>query len=70
MPTVWCIIPSFKFLIKHWETMAKKLEYHSLKDVLEEGTKSLRKWYGWVESTLLAYFICLGMSNLISSNLG
>ena len=50
--------------------MAKKLEYHSLKDVLEEGTKSLRKWYGWVESTLLAYFICLGMSNLISSNLG
>ena len=69
-PTVWRIIPSFEFLIKRWETMAKKLEYHSLKDALEEGTKSLRKWYGRVESTSPAYFICLGMSNLISSDLG
>ena len=66
-PTVWHIIPSFEFLIKRWETLAKKLEYHSLKGALEEGTKSLRKWYGWVENTSPAYFICLGKSDLLFS---
>ena len=48
--------------------MAKKSEYHGLKDALEEGTKSLCKWYGRVESTSPAYFICLGAYfNLLSS---
>jgi hypothetical protein len=70
-PTVWRIIPCFEFLITRWETMAKKSEYHSLKGALEEGTKSLHKWYGRVDSTSPAYFICLGMfSDLSFSDFG
>jgi hypothetical protein len=62
MPTVWQIVPSFEFLIKCWETMAKQPEYQGLKGALDEGVKSLCKWYGRVESTSPGYFICLGKS--------
>jgi hypothetical protein len=40
--------------------MASQPEYHGLKDELDEGIKSLHKWYGRVNSTSPAYFICLG----------
>jgi hypothetical protein len=42
--------------------MAKQPEYQGLKGALDEGIKSLHKWYGHVESTLPGYFICLGKS--------
>ncbi|KAF8267382.1 hypothetical protein EI94DRAFT_1801722 [Lactarius quietus] len=58
-PTVWHIIPSFEFLIKHWDSMACEPKYQGLKDTLNEGTKNLHKWYGWVGSTSSGYFICL-----------
>jgi hypothetical protein len=41
--------------------MAKQPTYQGLKEALKEGTKSLCKWYGQVDNTLPAYFICLGM---------
>jgi hypothetical protein len=40
--------------------MACQPEYQGLRDALDEGVKSLRKWYRHVESTSPAYFICLG----------
>lgn len=60
-PTVGCIIPGFEYLIKHWETMAAHSQYLGLIDALDGGLKSLHKWYGWVDGTSPAYFICLGM---------
>jgi hypothetical protein len=41
--------------------MATQPQHRGLKDALNEGIKSLRKWYGRVDSTSAAYFICLGM---------
>ena len=40
--------------------MARQLEYQGLKDALDEGVNSLRKWYGCVDSTSPGCFICLG----------
>jgi len=40
--------------------MARQLEYQGLKNALDEGVTSLRKWYGRVDSTSPGYFICLG----------
>jgi hypothetical protein len=44
--------------------MATRVEFHGLKDTLDEGIKSLRKWYGHTDGandgTSPAYFICLG----------
>jgi len=40
--------------------MATQPQYQGLKDALDEGIKSLRKWYGRVDGTSPAYFICLG----------
>jgi hypothetical protein len=40
--------------------MARQPEYQGLRDALDEGVKSLRKWYGRVESTSPGYFVCLG----------
>ena len=34
--------------------MAHQLKYQGLKDALDEGVKSLHKWYGRVDSTSLA----------------
>ncbi|KAF8263978.1 hypothetical protein EI94DRAFT_1703590 [Lactarius quietus] len=47
------------FLIKHWETMAGQPACLPLKVALNKGIESLHKWYGWVDSTSPAYFICL-----------
>jgi len=69
---VWRIIPSFEFLMKRWETMAKHSDQDELKEALENGLESLHKWYGHVDNTSLAYFICVGMysnSNLIAVQL-
>ncbi|KAH9032005.1 hypothetical protein EDB85DRAFT_2145758 [Lactarius pseudohatsudake] len=67
-PTVWRIVSSFEFLIKCWELMATKPQHEELKDALDSGVKSLKKWYGRVNSTSSAYFICLvlnpGVTNL------
>jgi hypothetical protein len=65
VPTVWRIIPSFEFLIQRWDTMANHLEHQALKQALNKGVRSLKKWYDRVGGTSsLAYFICLGMSFL------
>jgi len=60
-PTVWRIVPSFEFLLERWETMATHPNHRGLQDALDEGVKSLRKWYGRVSGTSPTYFICLGM---------
>jgi hypothetical protein len=39
--------------------MATRAEYRGLKDALDEGVKSLRKWHGHADSTSPVYFICL-----------
>jgi hypothetical protein len=60
-PTVWRIIPSFEFLIARWDTMAGKSQHQVLKHALNEGVKSLQKWYERADGLLSpAYFICLG----------
>lgn len=40
--------------------MATHPQHQGLKDALDKGIKSLRKWYGRVDSTSPAYFVCLG----------
>ena len=66
-PTVWRIVPSFEFLIACWGTMASKTQHLGLKHALNEGVKSLEKWYERTDGLLSpAYFICLGMSLLFS----
>jgi hypothetical protein len=71
-PMVWHIIPSFEFLIKHWGTMANESQHQGLKQALNEGVKSLHKWYSRVDGTLSpAYFICLSkylLSVFMTSN--
>jgi hypothetical protein len=44
--------------------MANQPQHQGLKPALNEGIKSLHKWYGHVDGTSPAYFICLGMSLL------
>src|ERR1700761_1378559 len=39
--------------------MAMRIQFQGLKDALDEGIESLRKWYGRAEDTSPAYFICL-----------
>jgi hypothetical protein len=39
--------------------MATQPQYQGLKGALGKGIKSLCKWYGCVDSTSPAYFICL-----------
>jgi hypothetical protein len=39
--------------------MAARIQFQGLKDALNEGIESLRKWYGRTEDTSPAYFICL-----------
>jgi len=60
-PTVWRIVPGFEFLIKRWELMANHPQHQEMKDALNNGIKTLYKWYGRVDGTSSAYFICLGM---------
>jgi hypothetical protein len=40
--------------------MATQPQYWGLKDTLGKGIKSLHKWYGRIDGTSLAYFVCLG----------
>jgi hypothetical protein len=47
--------------MKRWETMAAHPQHWELKEALDEGIKSLRKWYNRVDNTSPAYFICVGM---------
>ncbi|KAF9002760.1 hypothetical protein BDQ17DRAFT_1326512 [Cyathus striatus] len=60
-PTVWCIIPSLKYIIWHWESMISKQNFSNVKLALQQGVHNLKKWYCCVEDTSMAYFICLGM---------
>jgi hypothetical protein len=46
--------------------MSTNLQYVGLKDALENGIKSLRKWHGRADGTAPAYFICLGKFSLSS----
>jgi hypothetical protein len=47
-------------LIKRWGTMANEPQHHGLKQALNEGIKSLHKWYSRVDgASSPAYFICL-----------
>ena len=65
-PTVWRIVPSFEFLIKRWDTMASNTQHQGLKHALNEGVKSLQKWYKRADGLLApAYFICLGMFSFV-----
>jgi hypothetical protein len=64
-PTVWRIVPSFEFLIARWDTMASTTQHQGLKHALNEGVKSLEKWYERTDGLLSpVYFICLGKSLL------
>ena len=60
-PTVWRIIPSLEFLIKRWDSMVKQPRYRDVREAINEGIQSLKKWYRKVDNTSAAYFICLGM---------
>jgi hypothetical protein len=60
IPTVWRIIPSLEFLIKHWESMVEQPRYRDVKEAITEGIQSLKKWYRKVDDTSAEYFICLG----------
>jgi hypothetical protein len=43
--------------------MANQVQHQALKQALNEGVRSLKKWYDRVDGTSSpAYFICLGMS--------
>ena len=66
-PTIWRIIPTFKFLLQRWETMAAHSQHRELKSALNEGAKSLRKWQACVEGACGTYFVCLGMYVLVLS---
>jgi hypothetical protein len=62
-PTVWRIIPSFEFLIRRWDTMANHVQHQALNEALNQGVRSLQKWYDRVDgSSSPAYFVCLGAS--------
>ncbi|KAF9004688.1 hypothetical protein BDQ17DRAFT_1325506 [Cyathus striatus] len=58
-PTVWHIIPSLEYLIRHWESMIAHLKFSEVKPALQQGIHNLQKWYYHVEDTSTAYFICL-----------
>lgn len=58
-PTVWRIISTFEFLIKNWDAMAGNPQFREVKDALNEGLKSLRKWYARVEGSCVTYFVCV-----------
>jgi hypothetical protein len=64
MPTIWQIIPSLEFLIKHWETMAGQPCYQELREAIMEGVQNFKKSYWKVDKTSDMYFICLGSSPL------
>jgi len=42
-PTVYRIIPSVEFLIKHWETMAVQPRFRDVRETITEGVDSFKK---------------------------
>lgn len=46
--------------------MIPQPKFREVKDALQEGIDSLKKWYRHVDSTSATYFICLGTFHFIS----
>ncbi|KAJ7217984.1 hypothetical protein GGX14DRAFT_390693 [Mycena pura] len=59
-PTVYRVIPTLEFLIKRWETMAEQPRYSEISVALLDGVANLQKWHNQMETTSIAYFICMG----------